>query len=99
MVAKTAAAKAAAAGVGRAGESLQGADKDDLVAEIEELERSALADGGSLQLCERALAEATTMAERVREIEAMAQREAWAEVVEHSEWLAKEYAEGPSMDL
>ena len=96
-LAEAAAAKAAAAGVGRAGESLQGADKDDLVAEIEELERSALADGGSLQLCERALAEATTMAERVREIEAMAKREAWAEVVEHSEWLAKEYAEGPSM--
>ena len=98
-LAEAAAAKAAAAGVGRAGESLQGADKDDLVAEIEELERSALADGGSLQLCERALAEATTMAERVREIEAMAKREAWAEVVEHSEWLAKEYAEGPSMAL
>ena len=68
-------------------------EKEELIREVEALERAAEADGegGAYNLAAQALAEARAMRDRVGEIEAMAAKADWAATLEHASWIGAEY--------
>ena len=67
-------------------------EKEELIREVEALERAAEADGegGAYNLAAQALAEARAMRDRVGEIEAMAAKADWAATLDHASWIGAE---------
>ncbi|KAL1495889.1 hypothetical protein AB1Y20_014533 [Prymnesium parvum] len=65
-------------------------DKDDLVRQVEQLERAVDASEASMQ-AQQAVEEVAVMRERVSEIEWMARSCEWRQVLEHTAWLMREY--------
>lgn len=66
-------------------------EKEELVQSIESLERAAETTSTPALLAEQAMAEVCAMRDRVDELELMARRGEWTQVVEHAAWLMQDY--------
>ena len=86
-----AAAAAAASAAAAEAKSEMPIEKGELAIAVEAHERRVESWSELAALCGQALAEATTMCERVGELEQMARHGEWESVVEHARWLADDY--------